>query len=268
MDCCLVVTVMFCDARMASFAEELDGAVPYTACWGAELHGGGGCLPNFVPGKLHFKNNFCDNCRDLIVVPLAQVCALSAGQAACFVNKFSKGFWNDAPAHLGGGQYRIINNTAGCIGPWLAIFREEPPHLAWSAPPRDRTLILTLTLTLTPTLTCTPQAPALSPTRAWIRTLSTLTLDRSLILAPLRPSPLPFPLPPPSLSPFPLDVTVSPRHDPSTSPTPLNVSGRTCPITGPMTTAACTCVWPRGRWCPPSHCAAANRRPARPCGYP
>jgi hypothetical protein len=109
----------------------------YAACWGAELHGGVGCLPNFVPGKLHFKNNFCDNCRDLIVVPLAQVCALSAGQAACFVNKFSKGFWNDAPAHLGGGQYRIINNTAGCIGPWLAIFREEPPHLAWSAHPRS-----------------------------------------------------------------------------------------------------------------------------------
>ena len=42
----------------------------YAACWGAELHGGVGCLPNFVPGKLHFKNNFCDNCRDLIVVPL------------------------------------------------------------------------------------------------------------------------------------------------------------------------------------------------------
>jgi hypothetical protein len=124
---------MFCDARMASFAEELDGAVPYTACWGAELHGGGGCLPNFVPGKLHFKNNFCDNCRDLIVVPLAQVCALSAGQAACFVNKRSKGFWNHAPTNLGGGQYRIINNTAGCIGPWLALFREQPPHLHWRA---------------------------------------------------------------------------------------------------------------------------------------
>ena len=55
----------------------------------AELHGGIGCFPHFVPGKLHFKNNFCDNCRDryrdCIMVPLAQVCALSAEQAACFV---------------------------------------------------------------------------------------------------------------------------------------------------------------------------------------
>ena len=119
--------------------EEQEDEVPQyvTACWGAQLNGGAGCLPHFVPGKLHFKNNFCDNCRDCIMVPLAQVCALSAEQAACFVNKRSKGFWNYAPASMGGGQYRIINNTAGCIGPWLALFREEPPHLAWSAHPRS-----------------------------------------------------------------------------------------------------------------------------------
>ena len=107
-----------------------------TACWGAQLHGGAGCTPHFVPGKLHFKNNFCDSCRSCIMLPLAQVCALSAEQAAWFVNKRSKGFWNYAPASMGGGQYRIINNTAGCIGPWLALSREQPPHLAWSANPR------------------------------------------------------------------------------------------------------------------------------------
>ena len=61
--------------------------------------------------------------------------ALSAEQAACFVNKRSEGFWNHAPASMGGGQYRILNNTAGCIGPWLAVFREEPPHLAWPVTP-------------------------------------------------------------------------------------------------------------------------------------
>eukprot|EP00964_Phaeocystis_antarctica_P063124 scaffold37870_cov54-Phaeocystis_antarctica.AAC.1 len=47
----------------------------YAPCWGAELHGGVGCLPHFVPGKLHFKNNFCDNCRDCVMVPISQVCA-------------------------------------------------------------------------------------------------------------------------------------------------------------------------------------------------
>ena len=95
------------------------------------------CPPDFVPGKLHFKNNFCDDCRDGIMVPVAHVRALSAEQAACFTNKFSKGFWNVAPAALGGGQYRIINNTAGCIGPWLAVFQSNPPHLAWSAHARE-----------------------------------------------------------------------------------------------------------------------------------
>jgi hypothetical protein len=44
-----------------------------------------------------------------------------------------QGFWNHAPASMGGGQYRILNNTAGCIGPWLALFREQPPHLHWRA---------------------------------------------------------------------------------------------------------------------------------------
>ena len=109
----------------------------HSACWGAELNGGVRCPADFVPGKLHFKNNFCDNCRDGIMVPVAHVRALSAEQAACFTNKFSKGFWNVAPAALGGGQYRIINNTAGCIGPWLAVFQSDPPHLAWSAHARE-----------------------------------------------------------------------------------------------------------------------------------
>ena len=56
----------------------------------AELHGGAGCTPSFVPGKLHFKNKFCDNCRSCIMVPVAHVRALSAEQAACFVNKRSE----------------------------------------------------------------------------------------------------------------------------------------------------------------------------------
>ena len=124
---------------MASARAVPNEEVPqYAACWGAELHGGAGCLPHFVPGKLHFKNNFCDNCRDryrdCIMVPLAQVCALSAEQAACFVNKRSKGFWNYAPASMGGGQYRIINNARDCVSPRLALFREQPPQLPWSAP--------------------------------------------------------------------------------------------------------------------------------------
>ena len=46
-------------------------------------------MPNFVPGKLHFKNKFCANCKEGILVPLAQVRAITAEQAAYFINRFS-----------------------------------------------------------------------------------------------------------------------------------------------------------------------------------
>jgi len=84
-------------------------------------------MPQFVASKLHFKNKFCDSCKDCIMVPRNRVCALTAELAACFVNKRSEGFWNHAPANMGGGQYRIINNTAGSVGPRLALFRDQPP---------------------------------------------------------------------------------------------------------------------------------------------
>jgi len=115
-------------------AEEKASEVPECAtCWGAQLHfnGDAACTPDFVPGKLHFKNKFCYSCKEGIFVPLAQVRAVSAELAACFVNKRSEGFWNSAPKSMGGGQYRILNNTAGSIGPRLALFRDQPPEFQW-----------------------------------------------------------------------------------------------------------------------------------------
>ena len=53
-------------------------------------------------------------------------------QAECFVNNRRNGFWNHAAASMGGGQYRIINNARDCIGPRLALFRDQPPQLPWS----------------------------------------------------------------------------------------------------------------------------------------
>ena len=117
-------------------AEEEASEVPECAtCWGAQLHFNGDavCTPDFVPGKLHFKNKFCNNCKEGILVPLAQVRAASTELAACFVNKRSEGFWNSAPKSMGGGQYRILNNTAGSIGPWIALFRDQPPAFNWPA---------------------------------------------------------------------------------------------------------------------------------------
>ena len=121
----------------ASSLGETPGCV--RCCWGAQLHGGATCIPQFVPGKHNFKNKFCDNCKDSIMVPADRICALTAELAACFINKRSEGFWNHAPASMGGGQYRIINNTQGSLGPRLVLFREQPPPLDWSAAPRDRT---------------------------------------------------------------------------------------------------------------------------------
>jgi len=114
--------------RIAAPATDDASEAPECAsCWGAQINGGATCMPQFVPGKLHFKNKFCDNCRHSVVVPASRVCALTAELAACFVNKRSEGFWNRAPASMGGGQYRIINNTAGSVGPRLALFRDQPP---------------------------------------------------------------------------------------------------------------------------------------------
>ena len=118
-----------------------------TTCWGAML-GSVDCTPNFVPGKLHFKNKFCANCKEGILVPLAHVRGVSAELAACFVNKRSEGFWNSAPKSMGGGQYRILNNTAGSTGPWIAVFRDQPPNFNWHAISRFKlTPIVTSCLT-------------------------------------------------------------------------------------------------------------------------
>ena len=120
----------------ANASESEADAIPVpSACWGAQLqyNCGADCTRDFVPGKLHFKSKFCDHCRDSIMVPLNQVRALSAELAACFVNKRSEGFWNSAPKSMGGGQYHILNNTAGSIGPWIALFRDQPPAFNWLA---------------------------------------------------------------------------------------------------------------------------------------
>ena len=122
---------------MASL-DDASEAPECATCWGAHINGGATCSPEFVPGKLHFQNKFCVNCRDSLVVPTSRVCALTTELAECFVNRHSEGFWNYASASMGGGQYRIINNTAGCIGPQLALFKGEPPPCDWSQR-QDRT---------------------------------------------------------------------------------------------------------------------------------
>ena len=84
-------------------------------------------------GKLHFKTKFCANCRRSVLVPAQNVRAISAAQSQFAHNRRSEGFWNIAPKSMGGGKYRILNNTAGSIGPRLALFRDQPPPFQWRA---------------------------------------------------------------------------------------------------------------------------------------
>ena len=122
---------------MASL-DDASEAPECATCWGAHINGAGvTCSPEFVPGQLHFQNKICASCKDSLIVPTSRVCVLTAKLAECFVNRRSEGFWNYAPASMGGGQYRIINNTAGCIGPRLALFKGEPPPCDWPALPEQ-----------------------------------------------------------------------------------------------------------------------------------
>ena len=52
-----------------------------SACWGAHFSSGA-CPPHFIPGKLHFKNKFCEICRACLPMPLTHVRALSREQVS------------------------------------------------------------------------------------------------------------------------------------------------------------------------------------------
>ena len=88
-------------------------------------------------GKLHFKTKFCANCRRSVLVPAQNVRAISAAQSQFAHNRRSEGFWNYAPPELGSVMYRVVNNTVTCHKPWLAIYRETPPPLAFAPLPEE-----------------------------------------------------------------------------------------------------------------------------------
>ena len=106
------------------------------ACWGAELMGTAvHCTLGFVSGKAHFKNKFCARCRQGINVPVRRIRALTADQQRQVTKRLQTGFWKRAPGSLGGGEVRIANNTSTCEGPWVAVFRHEPPPIAFELLP-------------------------------------------------------------------------------------------------------------------------------------
>jgi hypothetical protein len=109
-----------------------------TLCWGAAIcnQDGAGCTKGFSIGKGHFKNKFCKVCRETIAVPASRVRALTQVLQQHYAsNSLSAGFWKSAPDELGGGEFRLINNTLACDGPPLVVYRETPPELPWGTLP-------------------------------------------------------------------------------------------------------------------------------------
>lgn len=88
-------------------------------CWGAEISCVDMCTHGFESGKNHFKNKFCPKCKNEgLEVPAWRVRALTEEmKEALSSNSLSAGFWKVAPASLGGGEFRLVNNTATASGP-------------------------------------------------------------------------------------------------------------------------------------------------------
>ena len=92
-------------------------------CWGGILmQYKGNCVPGFAAVSGHFKNKLCANCRTQgIFVPAARVCTL-ANTVSTFSNRSDLGVWNTCED---GQLYRVINHTARCLGPRLAVFKGQ-----------------------------------------------------------------------------------------------------------------------------------------------
>ena len=113
-----------------------------SCCWGSHLIPSRECYHS-SSGKgtqYHFKNKFCPACRELVYVSASRTRALTETLKASFavINKTSSGFWKTAPAELGSGEFRLLNQTLECKGPWLVVFRAPPPDgISWGELPAD-----------------------------------------------------------------------------------------------------------------------------------
>jgi len=98
---------------------------PPACCWGGLLAGDlNGCvaLPEAPTG--HFKHKICARCTAHgIKVPVERVRALESDTQS-FVNVGNQGPWTQP---VGGGLFRLVNQTAKCRGARLVVFQRTPP---------------------------------------------------------------------------------------------------------------------------------------------
>ena len=74
-------------------------------CWGPALTGDHtNCVEGFRAGNFHFKNKFCDVCRDVLHLPASRMRTLTP-EMRLFCTGNSKnprpGVWKNAPSALG-----------------------------------------------------------------------------------------------------------------------------------------------------------------------
>ena len=96
-------------------------------CWGGLLQGHSrSCTPGFKSGTNHFKNKLCAAClANGVLVPADRIRALTPSMHCAFANKNSGGLWSSMAGD--GPEYRLINQTAKCVGPRLVIFKAAVP---------------------------------------------------------------------------------------------------------------------------------------------
>ena len=113
--------------------EDLSALVESDQCWGAKLatarmdlgcQANGACTLGFLRGKNHFKNKFCDDCRQHgVFVRVDRVRVLADDFEH---NSQGAGMWTAMASNPVVG-FRVINATHKCKGPRLLVFDCAPP---------------------------------------------------------------------------------------------------------------------------------------------
>lgn len=127
---------------MVSGLARMVRSVACETCWGSELQGKcvalkSGCIGKFPNcfGAKNFKTKFCENCCNGMRVSCATVFVLGDGLLQKLTNRRAEGIWSVTKFHNELVRYRVINNTKGCVGPKVVIFKEVPLELDFTPLP-------------------------------------------------------------------------------------------------------------------------------------
>ena len=107
------------------------GDFDQSLCWGGQLKRDTSCCTHGFEAKPgHFKAKVCPNCLgEGIEIDVARLRAISESAHALFSNSSSAGLWCRLRQDGIELDFRLINHTTKCVGPWLVILRAPLPPL-------------------------------------------------------------------------------------------------------------------------------------------